>query len=206
MKYHLEYFKEDVTGQEHKKWIPSSDYEFCVNRLLSHMKGGKSKINVFGPAFILTLTALLESLVNDWLIIDTFNKHGRSNYLKIVEGYIKSGLSEKIRIAVAVMTDNVFQVIEDSLIIKQLDKLIAVRNQLTHPKAFFYVEVSKFKVSPKKQRAQDHPLHSLTYGQCKGFMKAVHDYEKKFFDQYDRGFIKANSLLKEIEQIGHKTA
>ena len=204
MRYVVEYHVSDKDGQTHRKWLPSVDYEPILDRLLELMKGGKSKTFIFGPPFILTLCAYLEATINDWLIQDQFQKHGAENYRTLIDGYLRTRFEEKLRIVVVIITDNAFQLREDSPIVQNIDRLIKARNRLMHPQALFYVEESKFKTKPRRQRSKDHPLHSLTLKDCHTFFKAVRAFNKKFFNQIDRGYIRENDLIKEIERRMHK--
>jgi hypothetical protein len=97
------------------------------------------------------------------------------------------------------MTDNNFQLREDSPIVHKLDKLIATRNALIHPHTIFYTELTKSKRKPRKQRAIDHPLHKLSMKDCREFYRAARAFNRKFFSQIDRGFIKGNDLINEIK-------
>ena len=112
MKAYIKYIT-TKDGIEYSKWVPSVHYENICEELLEIMKGGGMKVYRFGSAFVLALVACLESNLNDWLIIDTFEKHGPRNYEAIVNGYISLGPRAKYRVAVSVMTDNAFQVREE---------------------------------------------------------------------------------------------
>lgn len=200
MKYVVEYHT-TYQGKDLKKWLPSVDYTWVLENLLQNMKGGRRKTFLFGPPFILTLCAWLESTINDWLIIDQFEKHGADCYSAIIEGYIWMRFESKLRVIVATITDNKFQLREDSRIVHKLDELIRVRNMLIHPQTTFYTELSKFKRKPRKQRAIDHPIHTLTLKSCREFYRAACAFERKFFNQLDRGYIKENDLIREIQPI-----
>ena len=52
MKYVVEYFFDDEAGETFRKWLPSSDYDLILETLLDHMKGGRSKVDWYGPPFI----------------------------------------------------------------------------------------------------------------------------------------------------------
>lgn len=95
-----------------------------AENLLDCMKGGRSKVDYYATPFILTLCAALEAELNDWIITDTFTKHRFDDYQRIVSGYLSARLQDKIRIAVAVLTNNTFQINENSSIIEHLDRLI----------------------------------------------------------------------------------
>ena len=204
-KYIVEYHISTDDGQTHRKWWPSVDYHLILDDLLKFMKGGRRKTFIFGPPFIFTLCAYLEANINDWLIQDQLEKHGVINYRKMVNGYLRIPFEEKLRIVVAVLTDNAFQLREESTIVKNIDRLIETRNRLVHPRALFYIEESKFKVKPRRQKAKDHPLHTLTLRDCRTFYRAVRAFDRKFFDQYDRGYIKENNIIKEIKRTIHQT-
>jgi hypothetical protein len=197
MKYIVEY-NTTSEGKDYRKWLPCADYELVLENLLKVMKGGRSKTFFFGPPFILTLCTWLESTINDWLIIDQFEKHGANCYIPITDGYIWARFENKLRIVVAVMTDNKFQLREDSSIVKKLDELIKVRNMLVHPQTKFYTELSQFKQKPRKQRAIDHPIHTLTLKACREYYQAARAFNRKFFEQIDRGYVKGNDLINEI--------
>jgi hypothetical protein len=192
-------------GIDYSKWMPSIHYEDICKQLLTFMKGGRQKVFAFATPFVLTLVAGFESNLNDWLVIDTFVKHGPANYEALVSGYVLLGPKQKYRLAVSVMTDNAFQVRENSPLVKDLDELIDVRNQLVHPKPRFYQQISKHKIKPKRQRAEDHPMFYLTLSHCKRYLRAVKTFDRMFFGQYDRGTIKENKLLKEIARILHQS-
>jgi hypothetical protein len=204
MKAYIEYCT-TKDGVDYSKWVPSIHYDDICKHLQTLMKGGRQKVFSLGTPFILTLVAGFESNLNDWLVIDTFEKHGPANYEALVSGYVLVGPKQKYRLAVSVMTDNAFQVRENSSLVKDLDELIDVRNQLVHPKPRFYYRISKHKVKPKRQRAEDHPLFYLKLGDCKRYLRAVKAFDRMFFSQYDRGTIKENNLLKEITRILRET-
>lgn len=195
-KYIVEYHT-TKQGKDFKKWLPSVDYTWILENLMESMKGGREKTFLFGAPFILTLCAWLESTINDWLIIDQFEKHGSDCYTPIIEGYVWARFENKLRIVVAILTDNKFQLREDSPIVHKLDELIRVRNKLVHPQTTFYTEVSKSRYKPRKQRAIDHPIHKLTLKACREYYLAARTFDKKFFGQVDRGYIKGNSLIRE---------
>jgi len=194
-------FVTERDGIEYSKWVASIHYEKICDNLISLMKGGREKIDDYGLPFTISLVAALESNLNDWLIIDTFTKHGPKNYENIVNGYMGMSMKNKYRSAVAIMTDNHFQIIEDSSVIKTLDELIETRNKFVHAKPRFYSKVSKHTHRPKKQRAKDHPLQTLKISDCRRYLKAVKDYDRLFFRQYDQGTIKENQMIKEIESM-----
>lgn len=141
--------------------------------------------------------------LNDWLLIDTFEKHGPACYEALVSGYVSMGPKQKYRLAVSVMTDNAFQVRETSSLIRDLDELIDVRNQLVHPKPRFYQKITKHRIKPKRQRAAEHPLFYLKLDDCKRYLRVVKAFDRMFFEQYDHGTIKENKLLKGIPKIVH---
>ena len=198
--YIVEYVTES-DGVEYRKWIASIHYGNVCDNLINLMKGGREKVNDYGLPFTISLVSALESNLNDWLIMDTFNKHGPENYENIVNGYMSMSIKNKYRTAVAVMTDNHFQIIEDSSIVKSLDELIEVRNKFVHAKPRFYSRVSKHTHKPRKQRAVDHPVHKLKIADCRRFLKAVKDYDRYFFRLYDEGEIKENKLIREVESL-----
>ena len=200
MKTYIEYVT-TKDGIEYAKWVPSIHYEDICERLLKLMKGAGQKIYQYGAPFVLTLVACFESNLNDWLIIDTFNKHGPANYEAIVNGFVSLGPKAKYRIAVSMMTDNGFQIREDCSIVKILDELIDVRNKFVHPNPRFYYRLSKHKTKPKKQRFEDHPFSKMRIKDCRGYYAAVRNFDRLFFRQYDRGRIEENHLIKELEKI-----
>jgi hypothetical protein len=197
--YYVEY-NTTKNGVDYSKWLASINYEHICQDMLKMMKGGGYKTYQFGVSFILTLVACFESNLNDWLIIDTFEKHGIDNYEEIVNGYISLGPKTKYRVAVSVMTDNTFQIREDSNIVKDLDELIDVRNRFVHPKPRFYYKITKHKTRPKKQRMQDHPFCRIRIADCRRYHAAVRHFDQLFCGQYDRGIISENRLIKEIQK------
>jgi len=190
-------------GNDYIKWIPSIEYQLICEDLLKHLNKRK-EFDIYGSAFILILVAYFEANLNDWLIIDTFNKHGPLNYEKIVNGYVSLSLKYKYRVAVSVMTDNAFQINDDCDITKHLDELIEVRNKLVHPKPRFYSKTTKHKCKPKKQRAQDHPLHTIEKAHCNRYFDAIKKLNELFFMQYDKGEINENEFIKEIPPVMYR--
>jgi hypothetical protein len=168
------------------------------------MKGGRRKVDLFGPPCVLLICATLEANLNDWVAIDMFNKHGPEAYRPIVEGFLRIPLREKIRCCVAAMTDNTFHVRSASSIVDALDDLVTTRNALTHAHSWFFIEEGKFRIRPKRQRATDHPVHSLSLARCRNYERAVRAFDRLFFAQYDRGRIVANELLEETPAIGER--
>lgn len=188
-------------GMEYSKWVTSIHYDDICEELLELMKGGGYKVYQFGAAFVMTLVASFEANLNDWLIIDNFEKHGPGNYEAIVNGYISIGPKAKYRVAVSVMTDNAFQIREGSNIVEDLDELVDVRNKFVHPKPRFYHKVTKHRTRPRKQRAQDHPFSQMKMADCRRYYAAVKRFDRLFFRQYDRGRLMENQLIKEVPRM-----
>lgn len=185
-----------VDGIEYSKWFASIHYVEVAENLLKLMKGGGERVYEYGLPFTVSLVAALESNLNDWLIVDTFEKHGIENYQNIVDAYMAMSMKNKYRVAISVMTNNQFQANENSQIIKTLDHLIEVRNKFVHPKPKFFTKVSAHTHKPRKQRIEDHPFQLLKISDCRKYLKAVQDFHKYFFGQFDKGFIKENALIK----------
>jgi len=195
MKYIIENFVETNNGATYHKWLPESDLSLMAENLLDLMKGGRSKVHWLATPFVLTLCAALEAKLNDWLITDTFKKHGFNDYQRIVAGYLSAKLQDKMRTTVAVLTNGTFQIDEESCIITTLDKLIRKRNKVTHPRVYFYTKVTRFKRKPKRQQAWDHPLHTFTLRECRDYFKAFNALDRKFFFPYELDKVKENDLI-----------
>ncbi len=195
MKYYILYETRLKTGGIRKKWVASAHYELSVEYLLKCIEGDPEKFDFLVVPFILTLGASLEANLNDWLVIDTFKKHGPDHYKALVDGYIAAPFARKLRLVVAVLTDNSFQLREDSSAVKRLDELIAVRNKVTHPEARFFEEQGQ-------EKMLKHPLQTLTLEDCKKYCEAVVEFDRKFFGQYGEGYIVENDLIQELERIG----
>jgi len=203
MKYYVSHTSENETGTVATKWTPSSHYELSAEYLLTLIKAKprtRSRDMLIIP-LVLTLCASLEANLNDWIIIDCFEKHGPDHYKKLAEGYMSVPLSKKLRIAVSVMTDNSFQLKEESDIVRVLDELIATRNKITHAQAYFRV-LDAWEIEQDRRHTPKHVLLSLTVKQCRSFQRALRAFERKFYWQYDKGFIKENDLIKEVKRIG----
>lgn len=185
---------------EYSKWVASIHFEEICDNLIRLMKGGRERVSDYGLPFVVSLVAAFESNLNDWLIIDTFMKHGPDNYEKLADGFISISIKNKYRAAVSLLTDNHFQINEDCPVVKDLDELIEVRNKFVHAKPRFYSKVTKHAQRPKKQRALDHPLTTLKIADCRRYLRSVKAYDRLFFQQYDNGVIKKNKLLRELEQ------
>lgn len=71
---------------------------------------------------------------------------------------------------------------------------------MTHPRAYYYTKVTKFKKKPKRQQAWDHPLHTTTLKECKGYFKAFKALNRKFFHLYDLGKLKENDFIRKISK------
>jgi hypothetical protein len=205
MKYYLSYEFENESGAAAVKWIPSNHYELSAEHLLTLLKGKRNNRDMLIIPLVLTLCASLEANLNDWIIIDCFQKHGPEHYKKLAEGYMTVPLSKKLRIAVSVMTDNSFQLKEESEIVRLLDELIATRNKITHAQAHFRV-LEAWESEQGRRQTPKHVLFSLTVKQCRNFQRAVRALERKFFGQYDKGFIKENDLIRELKRIGDQIA
>jgi hypothetical protein len=140
MKYIIVYKSKFKSGKKYSKWVPGPHYEWSAEHLIKLIEKEQKDFDFLIVPFVLTLSASLEANLNDWMLIDTFNKHGPESYKQIAEAYTRAPFSKKLRLAVAVMTDNNFQLREDSPIVKKLDELIATRNKITHPLTFFQDE------------------------------------------------------------------
>ena len=123
MKYIIVYTREYKKDEKHYKWMPGPHYELSAEYLINLIEKKPKDFDFLVVPFILTLCARLEANINDWMLIDAFNKHGRDNYRPLAEAYTGAQFSRKLRLAVAVMTDNNFQLREDSPIVKKLDEL-----------------------------------------------------------------------------------
>jgi hypothetical protein len=106
------------------------------------------------------------------------------------------GMKNKYRVAVSVMTNNLFQVNENCSIIKNLDQLIEVRNKFVHAKPKFFKKVSTHTHKPRKQRPEDHPFQLLKISDCRKYLKAVNDFNRLFFRALDKGTLKENTLVR----------
>lgn len=205
MKYYIVHTQRSATGETHKKWIPSAHYELSTDYLLKQMEAQPHNFDFLVVPFILTLCAGLEANLNDWLIVDTFAKHGPEQYKSLAEGYIGTSLAKKLRIVVAILTDNTFQLRDDSLVVQRLDKLIAARNKMTHPLTHYQIEKSTG-AEGKPHKDNNHPLHTLVIEDCRKYYKAVVEFDQKFFNQYDKGYIVENDLIRELKKVGRQVA
>lgn len=205
MKYYIVYTKHSDAGETYEKWIPAPHYELSAKYLLKKIESQPQNFDFLVIPFILTLCASLEANLNDWLIIDTFAKHGLKQYKPLAEGYIGASFSRKLRVAVAVLTDNSFQLRENSPVVQQLDKLIFVRNKITHPSADFHVK-EKSETERKNHSAMitNHPLHTLTPDECRKYYDTVITFNRCFFQQYDKGYVVENDLILELKRIANQ--
>jgi hypothetical protein len=183
-------------GEEYHKWVPGpSYYQWSAEYLIAQIEKEPKNFDYLLVPFILTLSSSLEASLNDWILIDTFNKHGPQSYIPIAQGYIyKKPFKEKLRLAVKVMTEEYFYLNESSPIVKKLDELIAARNKITHPQTLFFRKISKANKLPTGT-IQKHPLWYLTQEKCKDYYVAVTDFDRLFFKQYDEGKIYENEIL-----------
>jgi hypothetical protein len=195
MRCYICYFVEHDDGTFSEKWIPSADLMLIAEGLLNEMKGGRGKVDWFGPPFVLTLAAAFEANLNDWLIIHAYTKHGREGYKRLAQAYMAAHLADKPRLAVAVMTDNLYQVRDNSPIMCHLDEMIATRNKITHPKEYFSFDVVDLSYDDSSAPST-HPIHGLSLKQCREFMKAVRAFDRLFLDKYDQGKIRENDLVR----------
>lgn len=205
MKYYIVHTQKSATRETHKKWIPSAHYRSSTEYLLKRMEAEPRNFDFLVVPFILTLCAWLEANLNDWLIVDTFAKHGPRQYKPLAEGYTGTSLAKKLRVAVAVLTDNTFQLRDNSPVVQKLSELIAVRNKITHPLTHYRVGESS-ETARNSQSDGKHPLHALTIEECRRFYEAVVEFDQNFFNQYDKGYIAENDLIRELERIGAQVA
>lgn len=203
MKYYVVY-QTTKDGKNYEKWIPSSHYSLSAEHLLIMMEHDTDQRDILIIPFILTIAASLEANLNDWFLIDTFAKHGENQARIMVEGYTGISFAKKLRLVVPILTDNTFQVKEDSPIIRTLDNLISSRNKITHPLVHFQNESPPAESEKRHSKIMNHPLHTLTIADCKRYFKAVEDFDEKFFKQYDKGHIIENDLIREIPPIGKR--
>jgi hypothetical protein len=207
MKYFIVHTKQSETGETFEKWISAAHYELSAEHLLKQIESQSENFDFFVVPFILTLCASLEANLNDWLIIDTFAKHGQEQYKPLAEGFTGVSLSRKLRVVVVVLTDNTFQLRENSPITQQLDKLISIRNKITHPSADYHVEKqSETKGKTHSDKLTNHPLHTITANDCRKYYDAVIDFGHSFFEQYDKGFVAENNLIQELKRIGNQVS
>ena len=207
MKYYIVHTQQTETGETHEKLISSAHYQLSAEYLLEQMEAQPDKFDFLVVPFILALGAGLEANLNDWLIVDTFAKHGSEQYKPLVEGYTGASFGRKLRIVVAILTDNTFQLREDSPVIQQLDKLIATRNKITHPMAHYHVEVqSETERKSHSDKLTNHPLHTLTLEDCRRYYEAVVEFDRGIFQQYDNKYIVENDLIRELKKVGEQVA
>jgi len=207
MKYYIVHTQQTDKGEIHEKWIPSAHYELSAEYLLKQMEVQPDDFDFLVVPFILTLCAGLEAKLNDWLIVDSFVKHGPEQYKPLAEGYMRILFAKKVRVVVAVLTDNTFQLREDSSVVKQLNKLIAARNKITHPLAHYHVEKqSETESKSNSGKLTNHPLHVLTLEECQKHYEAVIEFDRKFFQQYDNGYVVENDLIRELKRAGEQVS
>lgn len=178
MKYYIVYTRQTEIGETHQKWIPSAHYELSAEYLLKRIETEPSYFDFLVVPFILTLSASLEANLNDWLVIDTFRKHGSERYKALAEGYTGVSFAKKLRLVVAVLTDNAFQLREDAPVVQLLDKLIATRNKITHPLAHFQLEQESETARESQGKVINHPLHTLAVKERQQYYQAVLEFDQ----------------------------
>jgi len=181
------------------KWAPGSQLLSIADKL-SALPTDSDQISSLLPVpLLLTLGSCLEATLNDFLIIDTHQKHGSSHYRNIVEGYIRIPFSNKLRAVVTILTDNVFQLREESDTVALLDELIVLRNRLAHTKAMMLeITPEVTQKPPAPPGLVGHPLSSISLTHCRDFLRAIHELDEKFFSQYETGYVVENDLVREI--------
>ncbi len=205
MRYYIVHTQQSDTGETYKKWIPSAHYKLSAEHLLKQMEAKRADFDFLVMPFVLTLSAGLEANLNDWLIVDAFTKHGPEQYKPLAEGYVGTSFAKKLRVVVAVLTDNSFQLREDSPVVQQLDKLIAARNKMTHPLAHYQIEdQSDTESKSHSGKLTNHPLHALTLEECRKYYEAVIGFGRKFLQQYDNGYVVENDLIRELKNVGER--
>lgn len=207
MKYYIVHTQKTKTGETYEKWVPSANYELSAELLLKRLEDESDESDFLIVPFILTLCASLEANLNDWLIIDTFSKHGAENYRVLVEGYTGVSFAKKLRLVVPVLTDNTFQLREDSATVQLLINLISARNKITHPLMHYQIEQQANPANrERRDKLTSHPLFTLSAEECRKYYEAVLEFERKFFAQYEKGYIVENDLIREIVGIGQRVS
>ena len=184
---------------EYRKWSSSSDYDLMVEKMFSLIKSDPESYSFLFSPFVSTLGATLEATLNDFLIIDTFEKYSVPLYKNIADGYISTPFKTKIRLTVAVLSNNQFALVEDSNTIKDLDALIAERNKLMHPRANFFFTGENGSISNHKQQSEFHPVRSLTFERIERYYHAFGEFNRGFIDLYDKNELRENSFLQEMK-------
>jgi hypothetical protein len=195
MKLQIYHMADEDNDSDLSKRVPSFEYRFISQNLLRNMKGGKSRAELLSVPFVLTLAAYLEAHLNDSIIIDTYAKHGEPNYRNLSDAYIQTPFKLKLRLIVSVLTDNTFQLIEESPTVKSLDKLIEIRNKIVHPR-IYYQRSSKRIAPPVTKGAMD-----LTLTQCREFMRAVKAFDRLFLYKHGGGHIRSNALIRQVNKV-----
>lgn len=195
------YLQQSNGEDGYEKLMPSTHYRFSTEYLLKRIENEPNEFDCLVVPFILTLSAWLEAGLNDYLLIDTFIKHGSERYKNLAEGYVNISFSKKLRLVVAILTDNTFQLRDDSAIVQKLDRMIAARNKITHPVTLFYVEPRpKGEEKVVRSKITDHPMLDFTPKDCRDFYQAVEDFDRLFFAQYDLLGIFENELICELKR------
>ncbi|MFN8400060.1 MAG: hypothetical protein U0X74_08595 [Anaerolineales bacterium] len=187
------------TGESYSKEMSYVEYKHTTEHMLELIEKDKEEAYYLLVPFIFTLCASLEAILNDFLIINSLVTHGPAEYKSIAEGYIGVSFAKKLRITVAVLSDNAFQLREDSQNVKELNRLISVRNKLTHAQSFFtkdqISQEGKSEISPSFNSTSYRP----TVKDCRAFYNAFTEFDEKFIQQYDNGLIVENDLVRASE-------
>ncbi len=187
------------TGESYSKEMSYVEYGHTTAYLLSRIVKDKNEAYYLIVPFIFSLCAFLEAILNDHLIINSFRTHGPAEYKSIAEGYIGISLAKKMRITVAFLSDNAFQLREDSQAVQELNRLISVRNKLTHAQSFFikdqFPRESKSQTSP----SYNNSIYIPTVKDCRVFFTAFNEFYNKFIQQYDNDQIVENDLIRASE-------
>jgi hypothetical protein len=187
------------TGESYSKEMSYVEYSDTTAHLLSLIVKDKEEAHYLLVPFIFSLCAFLEAILNDFLIINALVTHGPAEYKSIAEGYIGISFAKKLRITVAVLSDNVFQLREDSQTVQELNRLISVRNKLTHAQSFFIKDQLPREGKSKIAPSFNSSIYRPTVKDCRAFFKAFTEFNEKFIQQYDNGQIVENDLIRASE-------
>jgi hypothetical protein len=194
----------DQPASPSAKWVPGHELLTLSESLFEAAQDSSSLAALLPIPLLVTLATCLEATINDYLILDTYAKHGGTCYRAIVEGYMRIPFTNKLRAVVPILTDNTFQLREGTPTLTSLDQLIVQRNKLAHTKAMILEVTPEIEANPPAPPGLlDHPLATLSIAKCHAYLQAIRGLHRGFFDQYDSRAIVENDLIEEVPRFVH---
>ncbi len=180
----------DVPGTHTESvWLQpnvSGYYFLALKGMMTRLSAGTAARNPEFIAFVITLAAALESLLNDLIIGQMAYTFEPEHYRKYAEALIGMSARNKLEYIVPLCSDNQFVLKRDSSTYQQLTKLVSRRNCLMHNKAYLQeyqaefhpIDAATCNINIKVPYSTMDPALGITLQECTDYFDALKSFLK----------------------------